>query len=187
MFFGSFNPVHIGHMVIANYMLEFTDLDQVWFVVSPQNPFKEKHTLLADYHRLELVNLAIGDNMKMKASNIEFRLPQPSFTINTLTYLSEKYPDKLFTIIMGSDSLPSFNKWKNYEQILKYYGIYVYPRLDFDKSAYHTHPSVKVFKAPIIELSSSFIRNAIKKGKDVRYFLPESVYNYVKSMHFYEK
>ena len=187
LFFGSFNPVHIGHMAIANYMLEFTNLDQVWFVVSPHNPFKEKRTLLAEYHRLELVNLAIGDNMKMKATNIEFRLPKPSFTIDTLTYLTEKYPLYHFVLIMGSDSMPTFNKWKNYKQILKYYYIYVYPRIGFEDKIQLKHPSIKYFKAPVIDISSSFIRNAIKKRKDIRYFLPEKVNNYIQEMHFYEK
>lgn len=187
LFFGSFNPVHIGHMAIANYMLSFTNLDQLWFVVSPLNPFKEKQSLLADYHRYELINLAIGDNPGMKACNIEFSLPKPSYTIDTLTYLAEKYPQHKFIIIMGSDGLPTFHKWKNYEQILMYYQIYVYPRLGFDKSEVKVHPSVRIVNAPVIELSSSFIRASIGNGRDIRYFLPEKVYEYVKEMHFYEK
>ena len=130
LFFGSFNPIHIGHLVIANYMLEFTDLDEVWFIISPHNPLKDKKTLLGDHHRYYMVNMAIEDNYRLKASNIEFNMPQPSYTIHTLAYLKEKYPDKNFILIAGSDNLPTFHKWKNYEEILKQYSLYVYPRLD---------------------------------------------------------
>jgi nicotinate-nucleotide adenylyltransferase len=187
LFFGSFNPVHVGHMILANYMLSFTDLDRVWFVVSPHNPFKEKKSLLADHHRLELINRAIGDNSGMKASNIEFHLPQPSYTITTLTYLSERYPDHKFSLIMGADNLSSFPKWKNYEEILKQYMLYVYPRPGVDPGILAIHPHVHITDAPLIELSSTFIREAIRMKKDVRYFLPTAAWQYIDEMNFYKK
>lgn len=191
LFFGSFNPIHIGHLIIANYMVEYTDLNRVWFVVSPHNPLKEKKTLLADNYRLQLVNEAIVDNNKLKASNIEFKLPQPSYTINTLIHLSEKYPKYKFALIMGSDNLVTFHKWKNYEQILKHYELYIYPRPDSETKTLspdlQNHPNIKKVDAPLMEISSSFIRKAIKEKKDVRYMLPEAVFNYIREMHFYEK
>ena len=187
LFFGSFNPVHVGHMVLANYMLEYTDLERIWFVVSPHNPLKIKSTLLDEKQRLHLVNLAIGFNTKLKASNIEFKLPQPSYTINTLTYLKEKYPQNEFALIMGADNLESFHKWKNYEEILKHYQLYVYPRPKNDGGDLKNHPNVKLVNAPIMELSSTAIRQAIKEKKDIRYFMPEEVWEYIKEMHFYEK
>lgn len=187
LFFGSFNPVHIGHMVLANYMLEYTDLERIWFVVSPHNPLKQKNSLLDEKQRLRLVDLAIGDNVKLKASDIEFKLPQPSYTINTLTYLKEKFPKNDYALIMGSDNLQGFEKWKNYEEILKQYELYVYPRPDSDGGKLKTHPKVKFVNAPLVEISSTAIRIAIKEKKDVRYFLPEASWNYIKEMHFYEK
>jgi nicotinate-nucleotide adenylyltransferase len=187
LFFGSFNPIHVGHMVIANHMLAFTDLDKIWFVVSPHNPLKQKQTLLHERQRLQMVILAIGDNNKMKASNIEFKLPQPSYTINTLTYLKEKYPNNDFVLIMGSDNLDSFPKWKNYDEILKEYELYVYPRPGFKENKFSDHKKVKIINAPLMELSSTVIRNAVKEKKDIRYFLPSAVWEYLKEMHFYEK
>jgi len=187
LFFGSFNPIHVGHMVLANYMLEYTDLDRIWFVVSPHNPLKMKSTLLDEKQRFHLVNLAIGDNIKFKANNIEFKLPQPSYTINTLTYLKEKYPQNEFVLIMGADNLESFHKWKNYEEILKYYQLYVYPRPAYDGGKLKNHPQVKLVNAPLMELSSTAIRQAIKEKKDIRYFVPEAAWQYIKEMHFYEK
>ena len=187
LFFGTFNPIHVGHLVIANYMAEFTDLDKVWFVVSPHNPLKKKETLLADNHRLALVREAIGDNKKLKASNIEFSLPQPSYTINTLVHLNEKYPKDKFVLIMGCDNIQTFHKWKNHEEILKHHEIYVYPRKGADGGDLKNHPKVKMTDAPLMEISSSFIRKAIKEKKDVRYMMPESVYDYVKEMNFYKK
>lgn len=187
LFFGSFNPVHVGHMVLANYMLEYTGLERIWFIVSPHNPLKQKSTLLDEKQRLHLVNLAIGDNTKMKASNIEFKLPRPSYTVDTLAYLKEKYPKNEYALIMGSDNLESFHKWKNYEEILKYYELYVYPRPDSDGGKLKTHPKVKLVNAPLMEISSTAIRQAIKEKKDVRYFLPEAAWNYLKEMHFYKK
>src|ERR1035437_9840079 len=187
LFFGSFNPVHVGHMVLANYMPEYTDLERIWFVVSPHNPLKIKSTLLDEKQRLHLVNLAIGFNTKLKASNIEFKLPQPSYTINTLTYLKEKYPQNEFALIMGADNLESFHKWKNYEEILKHYQLYVYLRPKKDGGDLKNHPNVKLVNAPIMEISSTAIRQAIKEKKDIRYFMPEEVWEYIKEMHFYEK
>ncbi len=189
LFFGSFNPIHIGHLIIAEYMLEFTDLSELWFVVSPHNPLKDKKSLLADNHRLALVRIALEDNPKMKVSDIEFKMPQPSYTSKTLAYLSDKYPNKEFVLLIGSDNMQTFHKWKNYEQIVKNYGIYIYPRPGSDKSELSqlpTHNSL-LTNAPLLEISSSFIRKAIKDKKEVRYFLPEKVYDYIREMHFYEK
>lgn len=187
LFFGSFNPVHIGHLAIANYMLSYTDLDKIWFIISPHNPLKEKQTLLPDHHRYELVNLAIDDNSKMKASNIEFKLPKPSYTVNTLAHLHEKYASHNFILIMGSDNLNTFHKWKNYETILHDYGIYVYPRLKCEGKPIISLEKIKHIEAPVIEISSSFIRKSIKDKKDIRYFLHPKVYDYIMEMHFYEK
>ena len=197
LYFGTFNPIHVGHLVIANYMAYYTNLDEVWLVVSPQNPLKEKASMLNDYHRLSLVQVAIEDNPKLKASNIEFDLPVPSYTINTLTYLKEKYPTFEFGLIMGEDNLRTFHKWKNHEQIINDHYLFVYPRLLTDEEAKNsalnkdnylsTHEKVIFCDAPIMKISSSFIRNAIKDKKDVTYLLTESVAKYVKEMHFYEK
>ena len=187
LFFGSFNPVHVGHLAIAGHMLEFTDLDEVWMVVSPHNPLKKKESLLSDTHRLRLVREAIGENARIKASNIEFKLPQPNYTIDTLAYLREKYPAHKFVLIMGTDNLQNLHKWKNYEQLLAGYYIYAYKRPGFDSGKFDTHPSVKVTDAPLMEISSSFIRQAIKDKKDVRYLLAPPVWQYSKEMHFYEK
>jgi nicotinate-nucleotide adenylyltransferase len=174
-------------MAIANYMLEFAGLKEVWFVISPQNPFKEKSSLLADHHRYALANIAIKDEPRLKVSDIEFKLPQPSYTIDTLTYLHEKYPKYDFVLIMGSDQLPSFHKWKNYERLLEYYEIYVYPRPNGDAGEYNSHPHVKRVAAPLMDISSSFIRDSIREKKQLRYFLPEGVWDYIQEMHFYEK
>jgi nicotinate-nucleotide adenylyltransferase len=186
LFFGSFNPVHCGHMVIANYMAEFAGLEKVWFVVSPHNPLKKKESLLSNHHRIRLVREAIGDDTRMKASNIEFSLPQPSYTVNTLAYLHEKFPKHSFALIMGSDNLESLDKWKNYEQILGHYEIYVYPRPGHDGGKFINHPKVKMTDTPLMDVSSTFIRNAISEGRDVRHFLPESVWKFIREMHFYE-
>jgi len=187
LYFGSFNPIHNGHLVIAGYMAEFTDLQQVWMVVSPHNPLKPSATLLQDYHRFYLVELGIGTNKKLKASKIEFNLPKPSYTIHTLTYLHEKYPQHEFALIMGSDNLTTFHKWKNHESILADHDIYVYPRPLSDGGDLKNHARVKMIDAPLMEISASFIRNSIKQKKDVRYMVPESVWNYIEEMHFYEK
>jgi len=187
LFFGSFNPIHTGHMVLANYMLEFTDLEKIWFIVSPHNPLKQKSSLLHERYRLEMVTLAIGDNNKMKASDIEFKLPQPSYTINTLAHLQEKYPGNDFALIMGADNLENFHKWKNYEEILKQVELYVYPRPGASGGSLSSHKKVKLVNAPLMEISSTEIRNAIKEKKDVRYFVPQATWEYIKEMHFYEK
>ncbi|RMG75924.1 MAG: nicotinate-nucleotide adenylyltransferase [Bacteroidetes bacterium] len=198
LFFGTFNPIHVGHLIIANYMAEFTSLDKVWLVVSPQNPLKQKKSLLADYHRLAMARIAVEDNPHIQVSDIEFKLPKPSYTIHTIVYLKEKYPDKSFVLIMGEDNLRSFHKWKNHEELLKQVEIYVYPRAlteqekketeKFSDNTFISHPKVQYFEdVPVMKLSASFIREAIKKGKDVRYLLTEPVYEYVKEMHFYEK
>ncbi len=187
LFFGSFNPVHNGHMVIAQYMAEFTDLEQVWMVVTPHNPLKPAGSLLNDYQRLHLVELAIGNYRKIKLSKIEFGLPKPSYTINTLEHLREKFPQHTFALIMGSDNLQTLNKWKNYEQIISGYEIYVYPRPGNDGGELKSHPNVKMTEAPHMDISSTFIRNAIKAKKDVRYMMPEKVFDYIDEMHFYEK
>jgi nicotinate-nucleotide adenylyltransferase len=186
LFFGSFNPVHVGHMVIANYMVEYTDLEKLWFVVSPHNPLKEKNTLLADYHRLEMVNRAIGDDNRFRASNIEFKLPQPSYTIDTLTYLTEKYPKNEFVIIMGSDGLETFHKWKNYKFLIDNYKRYVYPRPYTDPTLLLNIENGIIVNAPLMDISSTLIRESIKSGKDVRHFLPLNVWEYIDEMNFYK-
>lgn len=187
LFFGSFNPVHVGHMIIANYMAEFTDLNKVWMVVSPHNPLKEKSSLLKDYHRLDLVHRAIGDYSKIRVTDIEFNLPQPSYTIDTLIYLEEKFPQNEFAVIMGADNLETLPKWKNYKKILERYDVLVYPRLHSDGGALKDHPRVHITDAPLINISSSFIRKAIKEKKDVCFYLPLNVYGYVTEMNFYKK
>lgn len=187
LFFGSFNPIHIGHLCIANYFSEYTDLHEVWFVVSPQNPLKPKNSLLADHHRLELVHLVLDDYSKFRVCDIEFKLPKPSYTIHTLAYLTEKYPAKEFVLIIGSDNLVTFSKWKNYDQILLNYQLYVYPRPESEISLWHTHPGVKLVNAPLMQISSSFIRKALKEKKEIPFFVPEKAYQYIKEMHFYEK
>ncbi|MCB0658480.1 MAG: nicotinate-nucleotide adenylyltransferase [Saprospiraceae bacterium] len=185
LFFGSFNPVHTGHMIIAHYMAEYTDLDQVWMVVSPQNPFKSKDTLANDYDRLHLVHLAIGDHLHLRASNIEFSLPKPSYTIDTLAYLQEKYPEHTFCLIMGGDNLASFPKWKNAEQILAHHDVYVYSRPNVDPGPLVDHPRVHLAEAPLLELSASFIRQCIRDGKSVRYMVPDTVYAYLQESNLY--
>lgn len=187
LYFGSFNPVHIGHLAIANYMVEYSALDEVWFVVSPQNPFKSKKSLLEDYHRYGLVVRAIDDYPKFRVSNIEFSMPKPSYTIDTLAYLKDKYPQHQFSLIMGSDNLPTLPRWKNYQQILANHSVFVYPRPGFRESEMENRPEISVVQAPLMEISSSFIRKAIGQGKDIRFFMPQAAYNYLREMHFYEK
>ncbi|MEN8187514.1 MAG: nicotinate (nicotinamide) nucleotide adenylyltransferase, partial [Bacteroidota bacterium] len=167
LFFGTFNPIHIGHLIIANHLVEFSDLDEVWFVVTPHNPFKEKKTLLADNHRLRMVTEACEGYPRLKPSNIEFGLPQPNYTVNTLAYLHEKHPKHHFNLIMGEDNLQSFHKWKNSEVILENHDIYVYPRVYQDKtsSQFEKHPKIHKVDAPVVEISATFIRKAIKEGK----------------------
>ena len=186
LFFGSFNPIHTGHLAIASYMVEFTDLSELWFVVSPHNPLKEKSSLLPDHHRLALVNEAIGSDSRFRVSNIEFKLSQPSYTIQTLAHLEEKFPGRNFVLVGGTDMLPSFHKWKNWETILEYYKLYLYPRHDSDQHELTAHPSITLVNAPRMEISSSFIRESIRQGKNMSYFLPDKVLSYISEMHFYE-
>lgn len=185
LFFGSFNPIHIGHMAIANYLVEYGPIDELWFVLTPHNPLKKKSKLLDDYQRLELINRAIGNDLRFKASDIEFRLPQPNYTINTLTYLSEKFPLRKFYLIIGTDNYVTLKKWKNWETLVKHYDFLVYPRPGFDSSSVSIEGNFQLIDAPLIEISSTFIRKAIHQGKDVRYFLPAEVFNYIDQMSFY--
>jgi nicotinate-nucleotide adenylyltransferase len=187
LFFGSFNPIHVGHLIIANHMVEHTDLDEVWFVISPHNPLKKKSTLLADHHRYAMVNLAVEDNRKLWASNIEFGLSQPSYTVHTLAFLEEKYPEKEFVLIMGGDNLASLHRWKNYEHILENYSIMVYPRPGEKLPELVNHKHVQVVEAPLMQISSSFIRKSIKEGKSVEYILSDRVFKYLSEMHFYQR
>ncbi|MFC2104157.1 nicotinate (nicotinamide) nucleotide adenylyltransferase [Bacteroidota bacterium] len=186
LFFGSFNPIHIGHLAIANYMVEYSDLDEIWFVISPQNPLKKKNTLLNEYDRLKMVELALNNDQKLKPTDIEFSLPKPSYTIDTLTHLTERNPKNKFILIAGTDNFKTFHKWKNYEEILKQYQLYVYPRPGYELNEYVHHDNIKLVNAPLMEISSSFIREAIKNNKDIRYFLPNKVYEYIEKMNFYK-
>ena len=188
LYFGSFNPIHIGHLVIANHLAENSDLEQIWFVVTPHNPFKKKRSLLDDYQRLEMVYRATKEYTKLKPCDIEFTLPQPNYTINTLTYLQEKHPDNEFSLIMGEDNLKSFHKWRNYELILENHHIYVYPRISENniETQFDGHKKIHHIDAPIMELSSTLIRNAIKSGKNVKPMLPEFVWAYLDEMNFYK-
>lgn len=199
LYFGTFNPIHVGHLVIANYMADFTDLDQVWLIVSPHNPLKEKATLLTDLHRLALVKVAIDDNPKLRASDIEFSLPKPSYTATTLAYLQDKYPQHNFALIMGEDNLRTLHKWYNHDVILKNHKIYVYPRVltiqeEAEVTGINSHigndfaeDANVVFcnDAPVMKVSATFVRNAIRDGKDVRYLLTEPVHKYIEEMNFY--
>ncbi|MFA7448257.1 MAG: nicotinate (nicotinamide) nucleotide adenylyltransferase [Weeksellaceae bacterium] len=186
LFFGSFNPIHIGHLIIANHIQQYSDLDQVWLVVTPQNPFKEKATLANDYDRLHLVNLAIDDYPDLRVSNVEFSLPKPSYTIDTLTVLKEKHPDYDFSLLMGMDNLKSFHKWKNHEAILNQYSIYVYPRIGSDAGKWENHPKIHITEAPIVEISSTFIRKAIKDNKNTFPLLPKVVWEYLEGSSMYK-
>ena len=189
LYFGTFNPIHIGHLIIANHMAEHSDLDQIWMVVTPHNPHKQKSSLLDDYHRLHMVHLATEDYPKIQPSDIEFKLPQPNYTVNTLAHLQEKFPNHEFSLIMGEDNLNSLHKWKNYEVILQNHSIIVYPRLHSGEidSQFINHPKIHKIDAPIIELSSTFIRESIKNDKNVVPMLPNKVWEYVEHNLFYKK
>lgn len=189
LYFGTFNPIHAGHLIIANHMAEYSGLDQIWLMVTPHNPLKKKSTLLDDHHRLQMVFLATEDYPKLKPSDIEFRLPQPSYTVNTLAHLQEKFPTHEFSLIMGEDNLNSLHKWKNYEVILKNHDIYVYPRINTEivNADIATHARIHRIEAPVIEISSTFIRESIKDGKNVRPLLPHKVWEYVAHNLFYKK
>lgn len=193
LYFGSFNPIHIGHMAIAGYMTEFEGLDELWFVLSPHNPLKKKETLLDGNQRLHMVRLATGDNLKLRASDIEFRLPLPSYTINTLVWLEEKHPGNKYHLVMGEDNLYTLHKWKNPLELVKRYPILVYPRRgvvmpsDVILKELLSIADIKYSKAPLMEISGTFIRNGIKSGKDMSYFLPPPVWKYIDEMNFYRK
>ena len=174
LFFGSFNPVHIGHLIIANHMANETDLDQVWMVVSPQNPFKDKKSLAKDRDRYNLVHLAIGDNPKLSVSDIEFSMPKPSYTIDTLTYLKEKYPNKIFYLIMGGDNVPTLPKLNNSELLIENYKIYVYKRPGYDLGPLASHPNITSVEAPLLDISSTHIRQLIKERKSIQYLMPDA-------------
>lgn len=185
LFFGSFNPVHTGHLIIANHLATQTDLQKVWMVVSPQNPLKLKSSLAKDYDRLHLVRLGIGDNPNIEASNIEFNLPKPSYTIDTLAYLKEKYPQHEFALIMGGDNLASFHLWKNYEKLLSDYDIYVYKRPSYDLGEFEKYPRIRICEAPLLDISATYIRQCIKNGHSVRYLVPEAVWEYLENSTLY--
>ena len=203
LYFGTFNPIHVGHLIIANHMAEHADLDQIWMVVTPHNPLKKKSTLLDDYHRLQMVHLATENFPKIKPSDIEFKLSQPNYTVNTLVYLEEKYPNYEFSLIMGEDNLKSLHKWKNYEAILAHHEIYVYPRLEAKGSAEEAISTdaynldlkilqkfgtkIHMIDAPVVEISSTFIRENIKKEKNVQPLLPAKVWEYIDHNNFYKK
>ena len=188
LYFGSFNPIHRGHLVIANHIAEYSDLNEICFVVTPHNPIKNKSSLLDNYQRLEMVYRATKDYKKLKASDIEFGLPQPNYTVNTLAYLQEKHPNYAFSLIMGEDNLDGFHKWKNYDVILENHDIYVYPRLSDKKvtAQFDGHKKIHHINAPIMQLSSTSIRKAIKEGKNVKPLLPEHVWEYLDEMNFYK-
>lgn len=192
LFFGSFNPVHIGHMAIANYIAEYTDLREIWFVVSPHNPLKQKESLLDDRDRFNLVELAIGDDLRFRASDVEFGLPKPSYTIDTMAYLSEKYPGRSFTLIMGEDNLNTLHKWKNAAELVKRYPLIVYPRVNPGRKSSKTlqdilaTASVTEVNAPLMEISGTFIRSAIREGKDLSWYVPAPAWKYITEMHFYK-
>ncbi len=185
LFFGSFNPLHTGHIIIANIMAENTDLKKVWFVVSPQNPFKPSKGLLHEFDRYDLVKAAIADNYKLEVSDVEFQLPKPSYTIHTLTYLSEKHPDKQFKLIIGEDNLEGFKRWKNHEQILEQYGLYIYERPNAQPSELKLHPNVKTVHAPMLDISATYIRECIRNKKSIRYLVPEAVESMIRTKGFY--
>jgi nicotinate-nucleotide adenylyltransferase len=184
LYFGSFNPVHIGHLIIANHIASNTSLQQVWFVVSPQNPFKTNNTLLNEYQRLHLVNLAIEGEPKLKASSVEFKLPKPSYTINTLTYLTEKYPAHNFTVIMGSDGFKNLDKWKNFEALVKNYPFFIYRRPAFEVTD-KFGANVTILDAPLLEISSTHIRNLIKEKKSIRFLVPDVVQDDIEKNGYY--
>lgn len=187
LLFGSFNPVHIGHLIIASYMQQFTDLQEVWFVVSPQNPLKEKHELLEDQERLSMVKMAIENNPAFTVSDIEFRMPKPSFTIDTLTLFEVNHPDREFVIIAGTDIFEDFYKWKDYTMLLEKHLFYIYNRPAYTADEFARHPAVQIFSAPMLEISSTFIRQAFSIGKDVRYLLPDIVWKYICKKGFYQQ
>lgn len=187
LFFGSFNPIHIGHLIMAEYFVENTDLKEIWFVVSPNNPMKKKESLLSEHQRLYMVNLAVEDDARFRSSDIEFHLSLPSYTCHTLVHLQEKYPDKEFVLIMGEDNLETIEKWKNYEFILENYSIYAYPRIGSDGGKYKNHPHVTFVSAPYIGISATMIRNGIAEGKTMHYFMHPKVAQFIDEMRLYSR
>lgn len=187
LFFGTFNPIHIGHLIIANHLVQYSDLEEIWLVVTPHNPHKKKSSLLDNHHRYDMVWNLCEEYPKLRPSNIEFNLPQPNYTSHTLAHLEDKYPEHDFTLIMGEDNLKSFHKWKNHEIILERHHIIVYPRFSEGEimDPFLEHPGIKRIDAPKMEISSTFIRKAIKEGKDVRPLLPTKVWEYIERMNFY--
>ena len=187
LFFGSFNPIHVGHLIIANTMAEQPALDQVWFIVSPQNPFKKKSSLLHEFDRMQMVRLAIADNPSLNASDIEFHMPKPSYTIDTLAYLTDKYPQHRFRLIMGEDNLQHFHKWKNHEVVLSDFGLMVYPRPNATfPEGWKSHPNIQWVEAPEVDISATFIRKAVQAGRSIKYLVAGEVEDYIKSKHFFE-
>ena len=189
LYFGTFNPIHIGHLIIANHMVEHSDLEEIWMVVTPHNPFKKKSSLLENHHRFELVYRATENYLKIKPSDIEFKLPQPNYTVHTLAHIADVYPDKEFCLIMGEDNLKSLHKWKNYETILEHHHIYVYPRIAEGtvEHQFKNHPKIHKVDAPIVQISSTMIRNGIKTQKNIKPLLTKEVWDYVDEMNFYRK
>ena len=187
--FGTFNPIHVGHLIIANHMVENSDLDEIWMVVTPHNPFKNKSSLLGNHHRYELVYKATEKYPKIKASDIEFKLPQPNYTAHTLAHISDQFKNKEFCLIMGEDNLKSFHKWKNFETILEHHQLYVYPRVSEEllETSLDQHPKIHKVEAPIIQISSTMIRKGIKEGKNIQPMLTKEVWNYIDEMNFYRK
>lgn len=188
LYFGTFNPIHIGHLIIANYLVEHSNLDEIWLVVTPHNPHKQKASLLHNFDRMEMVYLATKEYLKIKPSDIEFNLPQPNFTVRTLAHISDKYPKHTFNLIMGEDNLKNFHKWRNYEVILENHNIYVYPRISegIIETQFNNHPKIHRVEAPIIQISSTMIRKGIKAGKDIRPLVPDSVLKHINSKGFYK-
>ncbi|MCA6074233.1 nicotinate (nicotinamide) nucleotide adenylyltransferase [Fulvivirga sedimenti] len=185
LFFGSFNPIHIGHLIIANSMVENTDLEKVWFVVSPQNPFKKRQSLLHEFDRYDMVRAAIYDNYNLDVTDVEFNMPRPSYTVDTLAYLSSQYPDNEFRLIIGEDNLHSFSKWKNYQVILDQYGLYVYPRPGAQASEFADHPHVKMIPAPLLDISATYIRKSVAEGKSIKYLVHPAVEDLILGKKFY--
>lgn len=184
LFFGSFNPIHIGHLIIANVMAETTDIDKVWFVVSPQNPFKKRNTLLHEFDRMDMVRAAIHDNYHLDACDVEFNMPKPSYTVDTLAYLMDKHPEKKFKLIIGEDNLTHFHKWKNYKQVLEH-GLYVYPRPHSQTTELHQHPNVKMVESPMVDISATFIRQCIQNKQSIKYLVPDIVQELIESKGYY--
>ena len=189
LYFGTFNPIHVGHLIIANHMVEHSDLDEIWLVVTPQSPFKKKKSLLDNIHRFALVDIAIENYEKIRSSDIEFKLPLPNYTVHTLAHISDTFPGKEFSLIMGEDNLKSFHKWKNFETILEHHKIYVYPRISkgIIATQFDEHPKIHKIAAPIVQVSSTMIRNGIKDGKNIKPMLTKEVWSYIDEMNFYRK